>query len=830
MKKHFMKELYGRYLFFITCFMMPGIVQCQIITITGNVYDINNGSPIPSANILIKNSLTGTTSDEKGKFLLQTTIEFDTLLISYIGFRNEIVLLSDSLSQNFIVYMVSEDFSLNEIEIRPREDPAKLLMEKVIDNKKQNDQQSIEVYKASGYNKIELDVGNLSAQEDSSKIKGPFNILRDHIDDTSDLTPFLPFFFTETISEFYFRKSPKTKKEVIIASRTSGINNPSITQVLGNYYEQFNIYDNYWFLLNKNFVPPITDTWNFFYKIELVDSSYLDNNWCYKLNFTPKQKQENVFEGYIWIADSSFAVKEVYMELDSAANINYCKRAVFYQQYTHIGDSIWVIDHDKLIAEFTPRKGYATIIARKTTIYSDYNFDKNVFDEVIGFKDDIVYHDSIINNDETFWSNVRPVPLSNTEKSIYLLVDSLKNIKQFTSIIEVYNTLMYGYWNLGYVRIGPLANIISQDEVEGLRIRFGARTGDLISKRMSLGGYVAYGFLDDKYKFGGDYNLVISKKPWQQFKFSYENDLDVNSNEAVTFGEDNILSGLYRRRNTPQKIIDRERFKWYYEKEWIWGISNTLTLTSTKMHPMFDINYYNQQDSLVSDINNSEINFGLRFAYREKFLFENFRRYSIGTKYPVLKFNYRRGIPDLDGSDFNYQALELSIEDYFTFGTFGGITYSMKSGKIYGTLPTLLLEAPPGNETYFLNHGTFNLMNEYEFVMDTYAELFLTYSLWGLLLNKVPLVQKLKLREVATFKMVYGQLSEANQNTNNYLKELPPFYIGNSAPFPLPYMEAGIGLENIFKIIRVDAIWRLTYRHNPLAPNFGVRMAVSLDV
>jgi len=383
---------------------------------------------------------------------------------------------------------------------------------------------------------------------------------------------------------------------------------------------------------------------------------------------------------------------------------------------------------------------------------------------------------------------------------------------------------------LGYVRIGPFANMVSSDEVEGLRLRLGARTGDLISKRMSLGGYLAYGIKDNAFKYGGDFNIVVNKKPWQQFKFSYENDLDVSSNEGVTFGEDNILSGFYRRRDTPQKILDHEKIRGHYEKDWIWGLSNSVTFTSVKMQPLFDIYYYNQHDSLVSDINNAELDFGLRFAYREKFLFDNYRRYSLGTNYPVINFHYKMGIPDIGSSDFKYTALEFSIDDYFLLGSFGATDYSIKAGKVYGNLPTLLLESPPGNETYFMNHGNFNLMNEYEFVMDTYAELFLTHSFHGFFLNKIPLIQKLKLREVATFKMVYGKLSADNTAANNYLKNVEPFYIGNAAPSPKPYMEAGIGVENIFKLIRVDAIWRLSYRNNPLAPNFGVRVGVSLDI
>ena len=814
--------------------LFPVATFAQTRTIEGHVYDHETKQPIPLATVIIKNTDFGVYTEEDGGFYINTALNNDTLLISYIGYYSDTLILGKQQTQRFTVFLKPQNFNLYEVVIKPREDPARVLMKKVIEHKKENDYYNIDGYKTRAYTKIELDLGNLVLDnmnaEDNMRKKNPYNVLIDHIDTLNDETNYLPFFFTETLSDLYFRESPKSRKEVIVASRTSGINNASASQILGNYYEQYNIYNNYWFIINKNFVPPVTDAWNFFYKVELTDSAFIDNYWCYKINFSPRQKQENVFEGYMWIADDDFAVKEVYMSLDSAANINYYKRAVFYQEYEKVDDKHWVLKQDKILGEFLPMQNSASIIVRKSTTYQSYIFAADIFDEVVKLRDDIVYSDSVINNDEQFWASIRPEALNKNETGVYELVDSLQNIKSFMTVVDLYNTLMYGYWNLGYVRIGPFANMISSDEVEGLRLRLGAKTGDLISKRMSLGGYLAYGIKDNAFKYGGDFNIVVNKKPWQQFKFSYENDLDVSSNEGVTFGEDNILSGFYRRRDTPQKILDHEKIRGHYEKDWIWGISNSVTFTSVKMHPLFDIYYYNQHDSLVSDINNAELDFGLRFAYREKFLFDNYRRYSLGTSYPVINFHYKVGIPDVGSSDFKYTAFEFSIDDYFLLGSFGATDYSIKAGKVYGNLPTLLLESPPGNETYFMNHGNFNLMNEYEFVMDTYAELFLTHSFHGFFLNKIPLIQKLKLREVATFKMVYGKLSADNAAANNYLKNVEPFYIGNAAPSPKPYMEAGIGVENIFKLIRVDAIWRLSYRNNPLAPNFGVRVGVSLDI
>lgn len=830
---------YARALVVMGFCLITSSLFAQNRTINGNVRDKKTNESVLFAGIYLLHTETAAQTDEKGNFSLIAASGYDTIIVTSIGYITDTIVLGRELTQQLNVALDQSLYELNTMVITAQEEPAKTIMRKVIENKKINDQQHLAAYKTRGYNKIEIDLGNLEMLTDYDSIPvdttkkekkpNPYAVLLDHIDSTSDVTHFLPFFFTETVSDFYYRKNPKTRKEIIIASRTSGINNASATQILGNYYQQFNLYDNYWFLLSKNFVPPITDAWNFFYRVDLADSAWIDNDWCYLIRFQPRQQQENTFHGFMWIADSSFAVKEISMQLDSAVNINYCKRAQFYMLFDHYNDSAWVLKEDRLVVEFLPIKNSTSFIGRRTTYYDDYNFDPNVFEEVVKYKDDIVYTDSVVNNDEAYWRSVRPDSLTYNETGVYELVDSLKNIKSFMTVVDVYNTLMYGYWNLGYVRIGPFANMASSNDVEGFRVRIGGKTGDLISKRLTIGGYGAYGFQDRTFKYGAEFHAVIAKKPWQEFDLKYYDDLDVSNNDNVTFGEDNLLSGFYRRRDTPQKIVDIEKFQVSYKKDWIWGLSNTITLTSTHMHPLFDIYYYDN-DSLRSNITNSEIKFGLRFAYREKFMFDNYRRYSLGTKYPKLELYYRIGIPDLMESDFRYTAFEVNIWDFFTLGSIGGTSYTLKAGKIFGTLPTLLLETPPGNETYFMNHANFNLMNEYEFVNDTYAELFLTHSFYGFFLNKIPYVNKLKLREVATFKLAYGSLSDANVELNDYLKNSAPYYIGNTSMTNLPYMEAGIGVENIFKLIRVDAIWRLTYRNNPLAPNFGVRLGVNLDI
>lgn len=244
--------------------LFPVVSFAQTRSIEGHVYDNETKQPIPLATVIIKNTNFGVYTAEDGEFYINTALSNDTLLISYIGYYSDTVILSKQQSQKFTIYLKPQNFNLYEVVIKPREDPARVLMKKVIEHKKENDYHNIDGYKTRAYTKIELDLGNLVLDnmnaEDNVRKKNPYNVLIDHIDTLNDETNYLPFFFTETLSDLYFRESPKARKEVIVASRTSGINNASASQILGNYYEQYNIYNNYWFIINKNFIPPVTDS------------------------------------------------------------------------------------------------------------------------------------------------------------------------------------------------------------------------------------------------------------------------------------------------------------------------------------------------------------------------------------------------------------------------------------------------------------------------------------------------------------------------------------------------------------------------------------------
>lgn len=819
-------------IFFCTL-LLAGSASAQGIRIHGNVRDSLTLETIPNADIVLLPSGEGTLTDVNGDFTLLSANGNDSMMVTFVGYKPYIYHIGNAPDQEVHVMLQEKENALAEVVIHAGEDPSIALMKQIIRHKKANNPDKLPFYSESVYNKVEVDLTNFGHMPDSTSKHNPFEFIWRNIDTSSDVKPFLPFFLTESLSDYYFRKNPHSEKEIIKATRVSGVDNESVSQFIGSFYQRFNIYENYFILFDKNFISPVSDVWNIYYRTVLEDSGFIGSNWCYKISFFPRLKQENVFSGDIWFADTSFAIIRVSMDMDSDANINFLHRVSFYQEFSQINDTTWLLSRDKMVAEFNTLKNSTGFIGRRTAIYNNFSLDEAKADAIFRLPDDIIVSDTVVQNNDSFWQNRRPEELSPNEKKIYSLVDSIKKVPAFQTIQQVFLTLVQGYWDLHYVEVGPYFKIFSQNEVEGVRLRLGLKTGDKISKRFVLEGYGAYGFNDAAFKYGGTFDYILAKKPRQKAGIGYQNDLDVNSDNVTDFGEDNILSNLYRRKNIPQKIIQEESEYFYYERDWIYGLSSHMSVTHTIMNPLFDMYYYNiydPDDTLSKRVNNTEFSLQTRFAYHERFIYDGYWRSSLGTTYPIVTFTYSMALRNVFDCDFTYHKFAFTFYDSFHTGSFGSTDYTIKAGKIMGRLPTLLLENPSGNETYFYSYNSFNLMNEYEFSTDTYAELFFAHHFDGFFLNKIPLLRLLKLREIVTYRLAWGTLSDQNKQLNAYYKEMPPYYLGNSAPYPLPYMEAGVGIENIFKLFRVDAIWRLTYRHNPLAPDFGIRVGADFDI
>ncbi len=827
---------------------VPTFAQDEI-TITGKVIDDLSQEPIPFANVYLKGTTRGVTSDFDGKFLFKTERLSDTLVVSVVGYKTVEKLLGEQAEQTVNFRIEREDQLLEVFEFSAGENPANIILRKIIKNKPRNNlKKRFSNFKHETYNKLELDIANISEEMRNRRLFKPFQFIFENVDSVSEERPFLPMFLTETISDFYYQKDPTTVKEIIRATKVSGIKDKSVTQFLGNMYQQIDIYKNFLRVGNKSFVSPISNQGLTFYKYSLTDSAYIDNKWCYFITFKPKRKQANAFIGDLWVADTTFAIRRVSMQLNAKnANINFIKKVSVFQEYNLVEDSIWVQKKDKLIVDFIATKNGPSVIGRKTTTFKDHVFNQSETVSTLRQKGDLEVKDDVFEKDESFWQQNRHEELSANEQKVYAMVDTLKNMPLVKTYIDIVQTVISGYKKMGKFKVGPYFKLMSYNEVEGIRTRLGIRTNTKFSERLSLGVYGAYGFRDEGFKYGGDALYVLSSKPFQTVSLAYYDDLDLQAESQEEFSQDNFLIGFIRNRSIPQKLIREKSIAFNYKS--IWGISGWSTdfsLRHKRMNPYFDYYFYNERNddrALVdaipdSTMNTMEVGLKLRYAHKEKFIEGKFRKVGLGSKMPVVHIDYRLGLQGILGSDFKYQKLEIGIFDKLPVGTLGYTEYIISAGKVFGTLPFPLLEKHPGNETYFFNKYAFNRMLDYEFISDTYATLFLTHHFDGFFLNRFPLLRKLKMRSLISTKILVGSLSQENIAANSnptdeegqyrQFNDMIDDWQIQSADTTEPYVEVAVGIENILRLIRIDAVWRLTHIDKEKRGRPGIRTGIQV--
>jgi len=816
------------------CFLSLPQGFAQTYSISGKVTDAISREPIPFASVFLQGKSIGTNSDFEGNYTLQVNVLSDTLVVTSIGYQAAKKPLKNFPAQTVNFILERAEISLQEILIRPTEDPAVVMFRKIIKNKERNSNNKLKNYSYEAYNKVELDLYDWNDKFQDRKVMRPFQFVFDRIDSITEDQPFLPVFLSESLSDYYYRSEPQTEeREVVYASKQSGIENESFSQFLGSMYQEVSVYDNWPSLFYKSFVSPVNDNGLAYYKYSLVDSGFIDGVYCYQMTFAPKTQSAFTFVGDMWIADSSYALKQVSMEASKHVNINFIDKMSFFQQFELVNDSLWMLSKDKLVIRFKMTENMLGFIGRKTASYKDIQVDRTDMEQFFTTRTDIVVDEKAFEKQDSFWNEKRHEELTLNETGVYEMVDSLKNTRAFKNWLDVVNMVLTGYYDAGWIELGPIASAISFNDVENVRFRFGFRTSNEFSKRFRIGAYGAYGTADKRFKWGADAIFMIAKDPRQMVGVEYSRDLDLKATSAAQFGQDNFLTGLIRR-NVPQRLSYVKQGAVFYEKEWKVGYSNRITLRHRDIVPesAFDFKYLEDTENgrldTVTSFITAEASFRLRFAYREKFVTGDFDRVSLGTRYPTLIAAYTLGVKSIFGSDYNYHKIEVALNYNFPINPIGTFNVTLVAGKTFGTLPFLLLNVLPGNETFFYNRFAFNLMNRFEFVTDMYAALHVRHHFEGYFFNKIPWVRKLKLREIIFANAVIGTMSATNKKANelNYKANELNYYF--YVPFPKPYVEVGFGIENIFKLFEVDFMWRLTYRGNPYAPAwlpmFGMKL------
>lgn len=801
----------------------------QKTKVYGWVLDGGNGDTLPFVNVYFQGSKIGTTTDLNGKYLLESYYATDSIVASFVGYEKEAIKIEKDEEQevNFILQPTVE--GLPELIVLPNEEnPAHAILRQIIANKKINNREKLEAYQYEVYNKIQLDLNNITDKFINNKAFRKFDFVFDNIDSISEDKTFLPAFMTESLSDFYYRRNPKSEKEYIKATKVSGVENESVGQFTGDMYQNVNIYDNFLPVFGKNFVSPISNRGLNHYKYYLMDSMFIDKYWCYEIQFIPKRKAELNFEGTMWVNDTTYAIKEVVGYVSKDANINFVNTLSVRQTFEQVEDEVWMLVKDELMVDFEIAKSQMGAYGRKVTTYKDFVINEPKENKFYAGVENIYVEDGAQDRDENYWKEHRHEALTETQSTVYHMIDTLKDLTIVRTYVDIVQTLATGWKVLGKVELGPYFSLYSYNVVEGHRFRFGMRTSNDFSKMIELSGYGAYGLLDKEFKYGGGTRFFITKKPRRLVKLNYKHDVEQVGAGTNPFTNSNIIN-LFRR-NPFNKLVFNTEYRGSYTREWFPGFSSTALFRNTTFQPLgitpFNLTNPDGSTQPLPSLTTSEVSFYSRFAYNEEFLDGEFNRISLGTKYPVISVNYTYGIPRLFNSTYEYHKLVLFYSHKIPLGVFGTMEYQVEGGKVFGKAPYPLLEIHNGNETWSYNETAFNMMNTLEFVSDQYISFKAQQHFDGLFFNKIPLLRKLQWREVATLTGVYGVLSKKNED----IMELPSF---TSTLQQKPYLEMAAGIENILKFLRFDVLWRMTYldnEYNGIKVNqIGIRGKLQFD-
>ena len=819
----------------------------QNMTIKGKVIDADTKETLPFCRITADGTKTETASDIDGNFLITITTPARFLTASMIGYDTLRRKLSNDLEQEILFELKASDQTLMELVVYAGENPSHRIVKGIINNKSINRPRQLPHYQCETYTKTEFDLVNISEKVKKSRAMKPFAFVFENIDSTSDEKVFLPVYMVETIADNFHTEGSDKRQSVPKAEKVAGDPNESFIATVRNMQNDFDVYDDWIYILEKPFVSPFASSGLFFYEYYISDSTVAaDGIKKYTIRFKPRRKQENTFYGDFVVEDSSFAIEKTSMRMSPDVNINLINRIILFQSFEksklnfirkdeNTEGVVWLPEKSKMILDFHITPKSPGMIGRKTIIFKDFQFIKDSINERLPSKRASEPTFADLQRDNAFWEKARPEILSKTEASVYKMIDSFINVPVYRTYVDIINIVVGGYKELGPIEIGTYFSMYSYNPVEGSRLRLGARTTPDFNRNVRFGGFVAYGLKDEEWKYGGNVQWIARRDPRSMVGLAYTKDIASRSasSEAINLNEANFLTGFYRR-PVLQKLMAVEESKIFYEQFLQGGWSGRVTLLDRTLAPFrtssgsgFNYAYLPNADApsaIDTVVKTSEAVMKIRYAHKEEYIDGTFNRTKTGLQNFIFEAQYTYG-----KSGNPYHKLEIGISGYFDINPIGRTNYYINGGKTLGKASFLLLHLAEGNESYSYETSAFNGMNRFEFVGDVYSSLVVTHHFQGLFLNKIPLLRKLNWREVMTFKAFAADMSTANRAANR----LNAFdinavsrtnYAGFRVPSAEPYMEASVGVENIFKVLRIDGVWRLNYLDNPEAARFALHV------
>ena len=795
----------------------------------GKVIDEFN-EPIAFANVFFKNSIEGVITDENGNFYFEGKKNYEVLVVSFVGFETKEINVKPGLNKNLVIKL-TEGTTLKEVVVytgktSKKDNPALDILRKIWERKRKNGLHMFKQYQYDKYEKVEFDMNTLDSAFMNSKIFKGMEFIFDNVD-TSRITgkTYLPIFINESVSEVYGDNVAKKNKEILKATKNSGFGNgDGVNTFIKDLYATYDIYDNYLKFFDKDFVSPLSRTGINVYNYVLNDSSYIDNKWCYHIVYYPRRKNELTFKGSFWVNDSTFAIKKINLEASKSANINWVKEIYIEQEFDVLNDSVFLLKRDHMMSDFSFSKKEESkgVYGKRTTVIKNHKFDIPKEDKF--YKEEVNFYDnSVFNKPDEYWEENRFEELNKNEAGIYKMLDTLETVPRFKRIYDLATILGSGYIQYGNFDFGPIFSTFGYNDVEGQRIRIGGRTYFGPNDKWRLQGYTAYGFKDDKFKYGISGKWMVNHR--NRLILSAGNRRDVEqigvslttSNDVLgrSFASSSLFSS-----GTNNKLTSVNLTNIGAEIEFVKNLTFQTNLsyrTLKSASDSFSLDYYTDETltTIKSEVRQSEVNFQLEYTPGRKTVGYGVERLEVDNNYARIFLSYSQGFKGVLNSDFDYQKLQFYYRQPVLIGGFGRLFTTFETGKTFNEVPLGLMGVVPGNQSYFIIENTYNLLDYYDFVADEYASLHFEHHFNGRLFSRIPYFRKLNLREIIGIKGVYGRVSDENRAIN-------ASGLTYVAPDDL-YWEYHAGVGNIFKVLRIDFAWRGSYLDMPNANKFAVK-------
>lgn len=845
-----------RKLYFVVALLLVSTLQLMAQQkITGRVID-EDGFAVSYASVQYRGHKIAVSSDSQGKFSIEKHPGW-VLTVSALSYKSQTISVNEKM--DFIEVKLKDDsHKLNEVVVKTKrgkysrkDNPAVELMRRVIAAKKKTDLGNHDYYQYDKYQKITLALNDLKKEQ----LEGKFFSKRQYLLDQVETSPYngkltLPVSIDETVSQHIYRKDPKTEKDIIKGQQSNGIGQviqtgEILNTALKDAFTDVDIYDDYVRLLQYPFPSPIGRTGISFYHYYIEDTVYVERDLCYHLQFIPANSQDFGFRGELYVlADSSLHVKKCNLYMPHNTDVNYVKNMKIEQEYTRLDNGEWVLSKDDMIAELHVNSVLQDLLVVRNTRLTDYAFDE--LPKILFKGKAKVRHDmDAMNRDEAYWNKYRQVDLTKSESSMDSFIHRMENSKGFKYIIFFVKALMENYVEIGggtdgkksKFDLGPVNTYISKNFVDGIRLRLAGRTMAALNPHFFWDGYAAYGTKSNDWYTGNIFTYSLNKKKNSPFEFPMRNltfevarDVTSPSDENLLHNKDNIFMTFRAATQDEMFLYHRQKLAFTYETDWGFRFNTSLRFQSNRT--VGNLHYYHLDGTEVKKIRMTDLNVGINYNPGVTYVNTKQQRLPINLDSPEIGLSHTMGFRGFMGGQYHSNITKLSIYKRQWLGSWGYLDFHAIGQAQWNKVPFPMLILPPINLSYFEQETTISLMKDWEFLNDRQVFWALSWDMNGKLLNRIPLIKKLKWREWFAIKGVWGHLTDKN---NPYLEKnqgdgrLFKFPKNSHVMNDTPYWECVAGVHNIFKFFSVEYVRRLTYLNNNNIDKWGIRFGFMIS-